>query len=73
MCTDLISKVSKLSFGIYLIHDFYKVLLTNKFATLSAICPKYILVFLISCLVFIASFITVWLINKIPKLNKYIL
>ena len=68
----VISKISALSFGMYLFHDFVNIAFKEwGFTTLlynpilSVLCNTLI--------VFIVSYAVVWLISKIPKINKYIM
>lgn len=64
--------LSKLSFGIYLVHDFIITLLERiGITTLSY--NVFISVPLNSLVVFAVSFIIIWVISKIPFLNKYII
>lgn len=68
----IISKLSALSFGMYLFHDFVNIAFKEwGFTTL-----LYNPIFLVPCntvLVFAISFIFVWLLSKIPFVNKYIM
>ena len=64
--------LSKLSFGIYLVHDFIITLL-ERFGITTLSYNVFISVPLNSLVVFAVSFIIIWVISKIPFLNKYII
>lgn len=68
----VISKISALSFGMYLFHDFVNIAFKEwGFTTL--LYNPILSVFCNTLIVFAVSFAAVWLISKIPKLNKYIM
>lgn len=67
----IITDLSKLTFGIYLIH----VLILKIFSRVGydvSIAPHYISYFLVSISTFIVSGIIICLIKKIPKISKFI-
>lgn len=64
--------LSKLSFGIYLVHDFIITLL-ERFGITTLSYNVFISVPLNSLAVFAISFAIVYIISKIPFLNKYII
>ena len=66
-----IAKLSKLTFGIYLVHDFFNIILTKLGITTTAFNP-IISVPIIAIIVFICSLTVSYIISKIHLLNKYI-
>lgn len=69
---NLIIKLSKLSFGAYLIHVFF----IKIFEIISIASTSFITILsvpVISILVFIMSFLASYILSKIPYVNKYIL
>lgn len=68
----VISKLSALSFGMYLFHDFVNIAFKEwGFTTL--LYTPVLSVLCNTLIVFAVSFIAVWLISKIPFVNKYIM
>ncbi|MBR4858735.1 MAG: acyltransferase family protein [Clostridia bacterium] len=68
----VISKLSALSFGMYLFHDFVNIAFKEwGFTTL--LYNPVLSVFCNTVLVFVISFAVVWLLSKIPLVNKYIM
>lgn len=68
----LLIKASKLSFGMYLVHDFFITALSH-FGLNAVTFTPIIAVPLITIIVFICSYLASYIINKIPFLNKYII
>lgn len=66
-----ITSLSEMTFGMYLVHDFFIIALEEVGITTLLFIP-FISVPLLTILVFVLSFGLVWCINKIPILNKYI-
>ena len=68
----IVSYIGKLSFGIYLVHAFYfeniHIIGINHF-----FCNPIFSIPIVSILIFLLSLITVYIINKIPYINKYII
>lgn len=71
MFDSIIIKISKLSFGIYLIHDFF----VSFFSMLNLESSFLISISspIIAIVIFILSLICSYIISKIPILNKYII
>ena len=67
-----ITKLSSLTFGIYLVHVFFNMLLGNFNLTTSLFNPLFSTP-LLTLLVFILSSLTSYIIHKIPILNRYLL
>ncbi len=66
-----VSGVAKVSFGIYLVHDFFIMLL--RFFDISTLSFSPILsVPVLSAGVFVCSFVVAWLISKIPLVGRYL-
>lgn len=70
--SQLIINISKYTFGIYLIHVFYVSILFALGMNV-AVFNTLLSVFVISSIVFIVSYITIFFIDKIPYLRKYII
>lgn len=68
---NIVLTLSKHSFGIYLIHDFFIIIL-SKLGINSSINPILAVPF-ITLLIFILSYFSIWLLSKIKFLNKVIL
>jgi len=64
--------VSKCSFGMYLVHDFFITFICTYLGYTTISFNPILSVPLITLSVFILSFLTSYIINKIPFLNKYI-
>ena len=70
--TNIVSTLSKLTFGIYLIH----VLIMDKvFETCTSLCtlPAIIWIPVITTITFVISTAIIWIVYKIPVINKYII
>lgn len=67
-----ISKLSSYTFGIYLVHDFFNVLFL-KVGLVTTLFNPVVSVPCISILIFVFSLGVVYIIKKIPIINKYIL
>lgn len=68
----VIVKVSGLTFGVYLIHDFFLTLLRS----FGLDCLNYNVLFsapLVALLIFFISLAATWIIDKIPVINRYII
>ncbi|MEG0756338.1 MAG: hypothetical protein RR450_08065, partial [Oscillospiraceae bacterium] len=63
--------VAKITFGIYLVHDFFLILLRH-FGLLQPALTPLIAVPLIVCAVFLGSCLVIWPISKIPFVGKYL-
>nr|WP_312578712.1 acyltransferase family protein [Sedimentibacter sp.] len=68
----IINTINSCTFGIYLVHDFFIIVLTEKGITTMLFNPIF-LIPIIVLLIFILSFIVSYIISKIPILNKYIM
>ena len=68
----IIKKLTSCTFGMYLVHDFFIIILTEKGVDTMMFSP-IVSVPTISLIVFIFSFIISYIISKIPILNKYIM
>lgn len=68
----IINTLSSCTFGIYLVHDFFNIIL-SKNGLNTMIFNPFISVPTIAILVFILSFAVSYIISKIPILNKYIM
>lgn len=66
-----VTTLSKASFGMYLVHDFFNILFNNLGFTTLSFDPRVSPLVITVC-VFAASFLTSWLIGKIPRVSKYI-
>lgn len=68
---NIVIKISKLTFGVYLVHDFFIIFFSmleiNSSIPLSLATP------IIAIIIFILSLICSYIISKIPILNKYII
>ena len=65
------SSVAQVSFGVYLIHVFFLILLDRLNITVLAI-PPVLAVPALTAAVFLCSFAVAWLISKIPLVGRYI-
>lgn len=63
--------VAKITFGIYLVHDFFLILLRH-FGLLQPALTPLIAVPLMVCAVFLGSCLVIWPISKIPFVGKYL-
>lgn len=63
--------VARISFGIYLVHDFFLIVLKHFEITTLSFNP-IIAVPVLSAVVFLCSFIVAWLISKIPLLGRFL-
>lgn len=70
--SQFIMKVSKLTFGMYLVHDLFLMFYRIAGFTTTIISPL-VVVPLLAVVVFILSYIVSLIISKIPVLNKYII
>lgn len=70
--TSCVSKLSKLTFGIYIIHPVLLGRVWEHFSFLTRI-PSILGVPVIAALVFLCGAAIIWCISKIPFLNKYII
>ncbi len=68
-----VKKVSPLTFGVYLVHDFYLVLFMEDFQWMDLGIPAIISVPIFTTAVFVASLLTVMMLQKIPVLGKWIM
>ena len=66
-----VKTLSELSFGIYLVHVFFIYLM--QYIGMTTLVLPVLSVPLIALIVYAVSFLTAWILNKIPVLNKYIL
>lgn len=67
-----LGKLSELSFGMYLVHDFINVAL-KKVGLTTLSFPAVLSVPVIAALVFIASFVIILILSKIPFARKYLM
>ena len=65
------SSVAQVSFGVYLIHVFFLILLDRLNITVLAI-PPVLAVPALTAAVFLCSFAVAWLISKIPLVGRYL-
>lgn len=65
--------LSRISFGMYLVHDFFIVALTELAGIDALTFSPVLAVPLLTAAVFLLSAVASWLIGKIPVLNRYIL
>lgn len=63
--------VAKVSFGVYLVHVFFLILLRHFGVTALSFAPV-LSVPVLSLLVFLGSFAVAWLLSKIPLVGKYL-
>jgi surface polysaccharide O-acyltransferase-like enzyme len=70
--TSLALLMSKLSFGMYLVHDFFRTIFARSGLAPLSFHPVYSVPVITLC-VFAASFSFAWIIHKIPVLKKYII
>ena len=69
----IIVKISQISFGMYLIHDFF-IILFSKYLNITTMSFNAIIsVPFITICVFALSMFVVYLLSKIPYVNKYII
>ena len=66
-----LSGTARLSFGIYLVHDFF-IMLLRHFGVSTLSFPPILSVPLLAAAVFLAAFFTAWLISKIPFVGSYL-
>ena len=66
-----ILSLSKLTFGIYLVHILIKSIANDFFGLNSSICNAMISIPCLSILIFIFSGIISWILSKIPIVNRY--
>lgn len=66
-----LSGTARLSFGIYLVHDFF-IMLLRHFGVSTLSFPPILSVPLLTAAVFLAAFFTAWLISKIPFVGSYL-
>lgn len=66
-----VSGVAKVSFGIYLVHVFFLMVLDWLDITVLSITPA-LAVPALTAVVFIGSFVVAWLISKIPLVGRYL-
>ena len=66
-----VSGVAKISFGIYLIHMFFLILLKQFGVTALSFSPV-LSVPVLSVAVFLCSFAVAWLLSKVPLAGKYL-
>lgn len=71
LCGSVIVTVSRLTFGIYLVHDFFIKLLAGIGLTADAFAPV-IAVPLVALAVFALSLAASWLLAQIPVVNRYL-
>ncbi|MEG1878557.1 MAG: acyltransferase family protein [Pseudoflavonifractor sp.] len=67
-----VSAVAKVSFGIYLVHELFLMLLKEWGISAATVLTPALSVPLIALGVFAASFAVAWLLSKIPFLGKYL-
>lgn len=63
----------KYGFGIYLVHDLFVILFRELFHFAQRNLPSIFSIIVATIFIFVASFIVVHLLKKIPVLNKYII
>ncbi len=63
--------VAKISFGIYLIHDFFITVLAHFGITVMSFNP-IISIPVLSAIVFLCSFVVAWLLSKLPLIGRYL-
>ena len=68
---NMVLTLSKLTFGIYLIHYLIKIIANDVFGLNSSICNAAISIPSLSFLIFIISCIFTWILSKIPIVNRY--
>ncbi len=66
-----LSKISQHSFGIYFIHLFY-IMLLNKVMRFTISIPIAVHILLFSFVVLLLSYISIYLLKKVPLINRYI-
>ena len=66
-----ISGVARISFGIYLVHDLFIMLLRHFGLTALSFNP-ILAVPVLSCAVFLCSFAAAWLLSKLPFVGRYL-
>ena len=68
---NYILSLSKLTFGIYLIHILIRSIANDFFGLNSSICNAMISIPCLSILIFIVSGILTWILSKIPIVNRF--
>ena len=68
----MITKVAELSFGMYLVHDFVNIALKLIGITPTLFNPVFA-VPLQTVIVFVASFVVIWVMSKVPFAKKYLM
>ena len=66
----IIGTVSKYSFGMYLVHDFFNLFFTKIGFTVMCMNPV-VSILLRTIVTFILSFVVVWILDKIPLIRKH--
>ncbi len=69
---DFIVKISKLTFGIYLVHEFFNIIFGTIGFSVDIISP-IVMIPLRSIITFILSMLVILVVSKIPVLKKYIM
>lgn len=69
---DFIVKISKLTFGIYLVHEFFNLIFGKIGFSVDIISP-IVMIPLRSIITFILSLLVILVVSKIPVLKKYII
>lgn len=67
-----ISRLSNLTFGIYLIHPLYLKMVFNHFSFLLK-APAIVWIPAAALVTFLCSTVTIWVVSKIPIVNKYLI
>jgi len=68
----IITTISNCSFGIYLIHEFFNMYFI-RIGFISTLFNPLLSIPVITLVIFILSFVIIYIISKIPVLNKYII
>ena len=71
-CQNIICRLSALSFGMYLVHDFVNIAMVDM-GIIAVRFNPLITVPVISMGVFACSFVIIFIVNKIPVINKWIM
>lgn len=69
---SVIVSMSKLTFGMYLIHDLFIIAFKNMGLSTVMISP-IVAIPLVAVIIFVLSYLCVFILNKIPVINKYII
>ncbi len=66
-----LSGVARITFGIYLVHDFFRMLLRHFGITALSFAPV-LAVPVLTAVIFLCSFAVAWLLSKIPFVGRYL-